>query len=351
MPPNSLRLARNFISKQRGELAPLPISEEELNPELQDDLSFYATPLEAMTSCYPVNYVYPQDSSFSCFDFFEDGRQRTVQIGSIPANYGKNIVIIPVHYFIVAAVILQRDNRRLKLWGQPEIQEGILVEKSLVPDQPTLRSFEEDGLKVIDTSALGGDYYALRRRALQESKKRRLAAEDKLIARWRNSSDGDGRFLIVDGTLMNLRDERNVEKCVGVSKSFGTRYFELPQHNMIMQMKQFERSWAFRFHSPDDPNDDLRQGARERISWYLRLRKDKNTEPEYGLIRVEIAKKYIDQIPLMVEEFSHSLISERFPTSYPYPRWDKHLYPIRECENYLASIMPSIETINSTMKG
>jgi hypothetical protein len=158
-------------------------------------------------------------------------------------------------------------------------------------------------------------------------------------------------FLVVDGTLMNFRREENVERCIGVSKSFQTRYFSVSDHSRILQMPEFSRSWTFRFHSPDDPDDDVHKGARERISWYLRLRERTNQDPEFGLIRVEISQRHTDKASEYANRFSRSLLTERLPTSYPYPRWDKHLYPIRACENYLSSITPSLETISAVMKG
>jgi hypothetical protein len=69
------------------------------------------------------------------------------------------------------------------------------------------------------------------------------------------------------------------------------------------------------------------------------------------MVRVEIAKKFANDAASHAERISRSLLSERLPTSYPAPRWDKHLYPIRACENYLSSVMPSISTITATMQG
>ncbi|MEW6125887.1 MAG: hypothetical protein AB1757_02390 [Acidobacteriota bacterium] len=348
---DALQRARQFISAQNGVIAPLNISEEELNPTGQDDLSFQAYPLESMESCYRVNFNYPEDSTCSEFSFFEDGKQRTVQIGFIPTIIGNNQVLLPVHFFVVASVILRRENHELKVWNRPEIEQGIFVERSLVPDQQRLQEFERMGLNVVGIPAQGGDYYDLKRRALQEAKKRRLEIEDRLIAVWRLSDEAQNSFLVVDGTLMNFRNEENVEKCVGVSKSFGSRYFEVSDHNRIMRMTEFERSWTFRFHSPENEADDLRQGRRERISWYLRLRDKQNADPEFGLVRVEISQRHAERASEYAERFSRSLLSDRLPTSYPAPRWDKHLYPVCACENYLASIMPSISTINAAMKG
>lgn len=348
---DALRNARRFIAAENGEIAPLTLSEEDLNPGVQDDLSMQAYALETLGKCHSVQYSFPEDSACSEFSFFEDGKQRTIQIGFIPTQVGKNHVLIPVHFFVVGAAILKRQDGELKVWSDPEMKSGIFVEKSLVPDQSVLDEFEHQGLVVIDTESQGYDYYDLRRRALQKAKSERLAAEERLIKKWRESCEVADAFLIIDGTLMNLRNESNVERCVGVSKSFGSRYFDISDHNRILGMKQFERSWTFRFHSPEDETDDTSHGGRERISWYLRLRSRPNTDPEFGLIRVEISQRHADRATDYAERFSRSLLSERLPTSYPVPRWDNHLYPIYACERYLSSVMPSITTINACMKG
>ncbi len=347
-PYETLKQARQFIIEQGGKISPLSISEEEINPESQDDLSLQAYALESTETTYQVPYNYPGDASSSEFAFFEDGRQRTVLIGHIRAVFGKQEVLIPVHYFVVGAVILQRKGRSLEVWDRPLVRQGILVQKSLVPDQQRLANFERIGLTVEDVDAEGGDYYVLRSRAYQTAKRLRLQVEDELIRRWKVSPAAEGQFLVVDGTLMNFRDEQNIRQCIGVSKSFGARYFSTTENHRILQMGEFERSWTFKFHHP---GDDLRMGPRERVSWYLRIRSRVRADPEFGLIRVEISKDYASEASKYAERFSRSLISERLPASYPCPRWDKLLYPIKACEDYLSSIIPSIGTIVESMKG
>ena len=347
-----LRFTKELITRQGGEVAPLALSEEELNPHEQEDLTVRARPLENMDAVYPIAYTYPDDASSTEFRFFEDGRQRTIQVGHIPVQHGEHLVLLPVHYFAISAVILERrKDRTLQLWDGPIIDEGVFVAKSLLIDQKVLAEYEQRGLKVVSTARPGkNDYYALRSTALQEAKNRRLAAENELIRRWRTSADAKDAFLVVDGTLMNFRDEDNVDRCVGVSKSFGARYFESTDHARIMRLPEFHRSWTFRFHGEEE-GDAPKKGVRERVSWYLRLRDGTRRDPEFGLIRVEISKAYIKDSTLFANRFSKSLISERLPTSYPAPRWDKHLFPIRECENYLSSVMPTGSTITASMKG
>src|SRR5262249_31968113 len=161
----------------------------ELNPDAQDDLTLRAAPLESMTSVFDVDYDESKDSNCSEFRFFEDGRQRTIQIGYIHATYPDNLVLIPIHFFVVGAVVLEREDRKLKLWKGPLIQQGIFVPRSLVPNQSLLEEFERSGLTVVDTESSDtgapADYYDMRRRALRRAKELRLNVEQKLIAEWR----------------------------------------------------------------------------------------------------------------------------------------------------------------------
>src|SRR4051794_2815894 len=102
-PHEALQKAKEFINAEGGEVAPLSISEEELNPDTQDDLTLHAEPIESMNQVYNVEYDSHKDSDCSEFRFFQDGRQRTIQVGYIRAVYGEQLILIPVHFFVVAA--------------------------------------------------------------------------------------------------------------------------------------------------------------------------------------------------------------------------------------------------------
>ena len=45
------------------------------------------------------------------------------------------------------------------------------------------------------------------------------------------------------------------------------------------------------------------------MSWYLRLRDGHGVDPEFGLIRVEISKAYIQEAAVQADKFSRSLLS------------------------------------------
>src|SRR5690349_5502887 len=227
------------------------------------------------------------DSS-SSLKFFEDGIQRTLYIGHLISN-GYHI---PVHYCTVAAVILQRVSGRFHfiddLFRKREI---LLVSKSNVPDPRSIDELSKTGIEVVDTVATGKNFNELCRAAQNQAKDERLALEKIIIEKWADDVD-DGSFLVIDGTLMNLRSEEAVSRCVGVSKEVVERYFELQNHKKIHGLAIGQRSWVFRFKTAEQ---DQRLGARDRLSWYLRIRDTRGRHPEFGLLRCELSKVHADR--------------------------------------------------------
>ena len=165
----------------------------------------------------------------STLKFFEDGIQRTLYIGHLITN-GFHI---PVHYCTVAAVILQRTEGRFNfiedLFRKREI---LLVSRANVPLPSSMDQLAGSGIEVVDTGATGKNFNDLCRAAQYQSKDERLAL-GKIIIEKRAEDFDDGSFLVVDGTLMNLRSESAVARCVGVSKEVVERYFELQNHKKI----------------------------------------------------------------------------------------------------------------------
>jgi hypothetical protein len=75
-------------------------------------------------------------------------------------------------------------------------------------------------------------------------------------------------------------------------------------------------------------------------SWYLRLRDATGRSPLFGLVRVEVARP--DDARALAEradQVSRWLLAERAPVALPDQRWDVMVYGVRECEQYLSSIL------------
>lgn len=264
------------------------------------------------------------------FRFFEDGIQRTLYVGHLIVN-GFHI---PVHFCSVAAVILRREDRSFRLVdGFFSKRDMLLVSRANVPIPSTLDRLSQFGIEVVDTERATRNFNELCRAAQYHAKDERLSVEKLVIEKWAETFD-DNSFLVVDGTLMNLRSERAVARCLGVSKEVLERYFELQNHKKVHGLQEGERSWVFHFKTAEE---DPRLGARDRLSWYVRIRNTRGRHPEFGLLRCELSKAHEKNCSELAERLSSSLFAERYPISFPDPRWDRLLYPIRQCEQYLRS--------------
>jgi hypothetical protein len=329
-----LAAIKDFVTANNGTLAASAFLEEE---------GYIAEELESVTNTANLEEVatYPvEQQTESEFCFFEDGIQRTLYIGQLLANGAH----IPVHYCTVAATILERSERCFHpVDGLLLKKDLILVSKSHIPKPGTLDRLEAEGVTIVDTGVTSTNFNELCRKAQYWSKAKRLELEAELIELWDKTYSGPS-FLVVDGTIMNLRSEDAVARCLGISKQIQERHHELADHKKILGLKNGERSWTFSFKGVDE---DSRMGARDRISWYLRIRDTKGRHPEFGLLRCEISKRHKDAAPELADRLSRSLCAERFPIAYPDSRWDRLLYPIRQCEQYLRSKCKPVRSIQA----
>src|SRR5205807_10418860 len=76
-------------------------------------------------------------------------------------------------------------------------------------------------------------------------------------------------------------------------------------------------------------------------SWYLRLRDAAGRDPLWGLVRVEVAEPKdtsSKSVGTRADEVSRWVLAEALPLSLPDARWDKMVYGIRDCEEFLRAI-------------
>ena len=119
---------------------------------------------------------------------------------------------------------------------------------------------------------------------------------------------------------------------MGVVKSHRTLYAEGEALQTVYRLRRGERSSVFRITSP------------KRVtvaSWYLRLRDHIGHDPMWGLVRVEVAfPARADSAALgqRADEVSRWLLAEASPLALPDARWDKMVYGIRDCEEFLRAV-------------
>tara|TARA_B100000315_G_scaffold51520_1_gene45986 strand:+ start:1655 stop:2656 length:1002 start_codon:yes stop_codon:yes gene_type:complete len=260
---------------------------------------------------------------YSGFRFFMDGIQRTV----LWQYYNFNGTQIPIYLHFSGAAIMERVKADL---FRPF--DEIYARKILVP------SFLFEELQELDDVVDSGagkywDLNELRVRAKIKSKMLRQDLELELVNRFNKNSDIP-RLLIKDGNILGTARKNNV---LGLIKTHQTLYLQknFPRiQKKVWNMDEFYRSSVFTIRHKD------KEGWKNRTnSFYLRIHPP--LHPEMGLIRIEYNNAHNS-----ANEISSWLIAERAIIA-ACNRWDRQIYPIQMCEDYLRTQLPSFNFIKA----
>lgn len=242
---------------------------------------------------------------------------------------------VPVVHGTVAAVVRERRSKRLYTWRHvveqrlyaPRSRIGAALWDGLLASGIDLRDTSDpDG----DSPAAGDHPIALRDAAIHRLQKDRERAEIRLATDW---CERDARPILIDGGISGS-DRVAVSTCaVGVVKTHRTLYAEGDALVRILALRRAERSSVFRITSPK---------RTPVASWYLRLRDRSGADPMWGLVRVEIAQPERAEehgIGARADQVSRWILAEVAPIALPDSRWDKMVYGIRDCEEFLRAVM------------
>jgi hypothetical protein len=253
---------------------------------------------------------------------------------------------IPVVYARTAAVIRQRVLRRMVTWKRPLCVARLYVPRALVPQSLWDRVVER-GFDVVDTTepqpqrraepvqpptAAPADThpFALAQRALDAVKRDRERTERQLAEDWCVTQSEP---LFIDGSIATSDRVAASPVAVGVIKSHRTLYVTGSGMRVVQSLPLHHRSSV------------LRVAAYHRTSvasWYLRVRDATGHDPMWGLLRVETALPDIAEAPqaiaMRANLISRWLLAEMTPLALPDARWDKLVYGIRDCEEFLRAL-------------
>lgn len=264
--------------------------------------------LEPPLQAHSLNAIDPLDSQFS---YFLDGIQRSWLMYLV--DY------VPVYYGYTAAVIRQRSDRHLHTWLH-QVHEAIYLPFAHIAPAE-LANLQKQDFQLIDTLPKQELHpLSLRDSAREAIANRRQQLESELAEQWIKAQCSG--WLVIDGAIHELHP-----RAIGVIKSHNTQYFPFPEQAVILGLRAGQRSSLFQ--------PAQRQGV---CSWYLRLRENNSNDPYFGLIRIESSLK----TPEQADQISLWLMAERRPLSLPDNRWDRLIYPIRDCEQYLRSHEPRL---------
>ena len=261
----------------------------------------------------------------SAFQGFLDGIQRTViynYIGTVPVILGQ-----------AAAVIRERRNRRMHTWGGPATGARLYAPRRMISSTQWEALVAIGGGDLVDTSVdMTRDAehpYLLHHSVVRLVQRHREQLESGLAERWCTARHEP---LFIDGGISGSAAVALSGCTVGVVKSHQTLYAEGDALAAVLGLRHRERSSVFRITSAKRTSV---------ASWYLRMRDGTGRDPMWGLVRVEIAHpgpEAIDRIGDRADEVSRWILAEASPLALPDARWDKMVYGVRDCEEFLRAI-------------
>jgi hypothetical protein len=268
------------------------------------------------------------------FAAFLDGTQRSAVLCYVDG--------LPVVGATVASVVRLRLNRRLGTWPRgPKIVRSIYAPLAyLTPDaaDALTRGAAAKGMAVVDTTDAAREEdrpsahpQALVERAMGLVQHDRELIEKELAEAWCRLEHGP---IFIDGSVQESDLVASAACTVGVVKSHRTLYVNLADLRTVLGLKRAQRSTVFRIASSH---------RTPVASWYLRMRDPAGHDPMWGLVRVEAADlsargERREDLTARADRISRWILAEASPLSLPDGRWDKLVYGIRDCEEFLRAV-------------
>lgn len=261
------------------------------------------------------------------FAAFLDGTQASRVLA-----YVEGVAVI---HGTIAAVIRERRNRRMTTWRHETAHRVYAPRRALPEGQWEL--LEQLGLPLVDTSdeavpagASSSHPFTMRDSAIHRVGRDRERLEQELAQRW-CQREGAG-MLFIDGGIGGNDRVATASCTAGVVKSHRTLYVDGDDLKRVLALESGERSTVFRIASTK---------RAPVASWYLRLRAAAGTDPMFGLVRVEMADLPVAEparFTARADELSRWILAEVAPLALPDGRWDRMVYGIRDCEEFLRAI-------------
>ena len=172
--------------------------------------------------------------------------------------------------------------------------------------------------------------FTIAQRAVDAVKRDREAAERQLAEDWCATRH---ETVFIDGSIATSDRVAVAPNAVGVIKSHRTLYVAGPAMRVVQSLPLNHRSSVLRVEAYHRTSV---------ASWYLRVRNAAGQDPMWGLLRVETAMPDASESPQAIADranlISRWILAELMPLSLPDSRWDKMVYGVRDCEEFLRTL-------------
>jgi hypothetical protein len=268
---------------------------------------------------------------------------RTMQRTQLVGHFVSDGLEVPVHYSITGAIILKREGRRFKVWDVPELTNNVLLPFSFVKRQDALTGFHgDDTLRLVDSGGTRPEYTQLRIAAVTKAMQLTLEHRQRIYERWRHQGGADlTQGLVVSGNLADVPNALLNANVLGID-----RRVYLPWQNSQLLEPQLaipahQRGALLRVSKTEGPD------PRAKYMWFVRLRSSAKADPEFGLANCICEATNDGEAIAHANAFTARLVDERLPVTFPAEGWDKLIFPLKLCKDYLESLVPTRETVKS----
>jgi hypothetical protein len=329
-PTTTLERLRHYLRQNQSRLRAAPTQAEQLDMLAQiqqpsDDYSVASLRVveHAEMRAIPVRPV----SQPNALKHFLDGiqRQRILYYDGV----------VPVFYAYLSAVVRSRVDRRMCCLPQTAswMQRDALYAPLRYVDAQGLRQ-QGIPLRDLEVGEPLPPHPTLIQLAANRISNDREILERELAEQWIYwlSEQSSEDWLVVDGAIAELVRIVPSAKVIGLAKtSVGVERALTPeQMQVVYGLRKAERSSVFTVTRP---------GQATVYSWFLRLHDPTKGSLLYGLLRVEMTAN--ESLLKQVDTLSAWILEDRVPLAVPDTRYDRLLYPMRDCEQYLRAHAPS----------
>ncbi len=334
-------MVSDFLKRVKARTSPIPSLEEE-NYRMREGFQQFA--VELVEDKNPdKNFLEVSQQPAERADFFTGSMQRTQLVGHIELEGHE----VPLHYVIASSIILHRKQRVFHAWKSAVKREYILAPLKFLEDAEELKEEFSGDLPVTleDTGGEELNYTQLRIAAVNRARDLKWEMRRGLLSKWKDEEGTDVNTLnTINDSLLHTDNAELAENMVGFLRMVYVPFQNRERMVNHLMLPEFHRGQLFKIVDPEKPENT-------KYSWFLRMRQVTKAEPEYGLVRLEILAKDDKEAQRRADDISYLIVQERFPVTFPAPQWDKLIFPHKLCNQYLDSLVPSSETIQSYFMG
>jgi hypothetical protein len=326
-----------LLSEMGGRTSPADHLEEETFRVRE---GFHHFRLDAVEQDAPETDFSTQSRSESVqLIYFARALQRTQLIG----HFFHKGIEVPVHYAITGSIILERQNRKFKVWRKPELTTNVMLPFQYIDRKDVLERFQsDDQVRLIDTEGDRPEYTQLRIAAVRKARELTLELRSKLCSAW-GLSDGQDlqKYMVLSGTVADIPNDKLGANFFAIARRVYVPWINSELIEPQLLTKPYHRGQLLRTTNTqgDDPM--------KKYTWFIRMRSSSQADPEFGLVRCTCLADSDEQAIEKANHISGRLIDERLPVTFPAEGWDKLIFPMKLCNDFLESMVATRETVKS----